>query len=65
MINKMTLDEFTNFFYDVCTIDYAKMEKAMEPLKQLLSNTKEVHILGKNTDLKFSAINVIPFLFFI
>lgn len=54
MINKMTLDEFTNFFYDVCTIDYAKMEKAMEPLKQLLSNTKEVHILGKNTDLKFS-----------
>lgn len=50
----MSLDEFTDFFYKVCTIDYKKMEIAMEPLKQLLSKTKEVHILGKNTDLEFS-----------
>ena len=51
---KMNLNEFTEFFYKICTINYAKMEKAMEPLKQLLSRTKEVHILGKNTDLTFS-----------
>lgn len=51
---KMDIEEFTDFFYNVCTIDYAKMEKAMEPLKQLLSNTKNVHIKGPGTDLKFS-----------
>ena len=51
---KMSLDEFTDFFYNVCTINYDKMEKAMEPLKQLLSNTKNVHIKGPGTDLTFS-----------
>ena len=51
---KMTLEEFTDFFFKVCTIDYAKMEVAMEPLKQLLTNTKKVHILGPGTDLSFS-----------
>lgn len=51
---KMSLEEFTEFFYNVCTIDYDKMEKSMEPLKQLLSKTKTVHIIGPNTDLKFS-----------
>lgn len=51
---KMKLEEFTEFFYNVCTIDYDKMEKAMEPLKQLLSSTKNVHITGPGTDLSFS-----------
>ncbi len=51
---KMSLEEFTEFFYNVCTIDYSKMEKAMEPLKQLLSNTDKVHIIGPGTDLTFS-----------
>ena len=55
---KMSLDEFTEFFYNVCTLDYDKMEKAMEPLKQLLSNTKNVHIVGPGTDLKFSVENI-------
>lgn len=50
----MSLDEFTDYYYDVCALDYSKMEIAMEPLKQLLSNTKEVHIIGNNTDLKFN-----------
>ena len=51
---KMSLEEFTNFFFDVCTLDYSKMEKAMEPLKQLMSKTDKVHIVGKGTDLSFS-----------
>ena len=55
---KMSLEEFTEFFYNVCTLDYDKMEKAMEPLKQLLSNTKNVHIVGPGTDLKFSVENI-------
>lgn len=51
---RMSLEKFTEFFYNVCTIDYSKMEKAMEPLKQLLSNTDKVHIIGPGTDLTFS-----------
>lgn len=51
---KMSLEEFTDFFYNVCTIDYDKMEEAMEPLKQLLTNTKNVHVIGPGTDLTFS-----------
>ena len=51
---KMSLEEFTKFFYKVCTIDYKKMEEAMEPLKQLLSRTDKVHIIGPGTDLSFS-----------
>ena len=51
---KMTLEEFTDFFYNVCTINYEKMEIAMDPLKELLSNTKNVHIIGPGTDLNFS-----------
>ena len=51
---KMSLEEFTDFFFDVCTLDYSKMEKAMEPLKELLSKTDKVHILGNGTDLTFS-----------
>ena len=51
---KMSLEEFTDFFYNVCTIDYDKMEEAMEPLKQLLTNTKNIHIIGPRTDLTFS-----------
>ena len=51
---KMSIEEFTDFFYNVCTINYDKMEKAMEPLKQLLTNTKKVHIKGPGTDLTFS-----------
>ena len=51
---KMNLEEFTDFFYDVCTIDYDKMAKAMEPLKELLNETKNIHIIGPRTDLGFS-----------
>ena len=51
---KMKLEDFTEFFYNVCTIDYDKMEKAMEPLKVLLSNTKKIHIKGPGTNLTFS-----------
>ena len=51
---KMSIEDFTNFYYDVCTMDYNKMEKAMEPLKNLLDRTDKVHIVGPGTDLEFS-----------
>lgn len=53
-MSKMSIDEFEDFFFKVCNVDYSKMSKAMEPLKELLSKTDKVHIIGEGTDLIFS-----------
>ena len=47
-------EAFQEFFYDVCTLDYTKMSRAMDPLKELMERTDRVHILGPDTDLTFS-----------
>lgn len=51
---KKSLEEFKNFYYDVCNLDYAKMDKAQNVLKALMEKTDKVHIKGPGTDLKFS-----------
>ena len=45
---------FENFYYDVCCLDYAKMDKAEEALVALMNKTDRVHIKGPGTDLRFS-----------
>ena len=59
---KMSTEAFENFYFDVCTLDYGRMEKAIAPLKTLMEETDSVHIVGPGTDLKFSVkgIPVIP-----
>lgn len=52
--SKMSTDEFEEFFFNVCNLDYSKMSRAMEGLKKLMNRTDKVHILGKNTNLTFS-----------
>jgi len=47
-------EAFENFFFDVCNLDYAKMHKAMLPLKELIERTDRVRIVAKDTDLSFS-----------
>lgn len=51
---KMNQDEFEDFYFKVCNLDYAKMSKAMDALKDLMNRTDKVHILGTGTDLTFS-----------
>ena len=46
--------EFTDFFYDVCCLDYERLSVAMNPLKALLDDASSVHIEGPGTDLRFS-----------
>ena len=53
-MNNMNTDEFEDYFFKVCNIDYNRMSKAIEPLKKLLSNTDRIHIIGPETDLSFS-----------
>lgn len=50
----MSEDAFTDFYYDVSTIDYKRMSKAMDPLVELMNRTDQVHILGPGTNLTFS-----------
>ncbi|MGG1662550.1 aminopeptidase [Brevibacillus sp. NRS-1366] len=50
----MSTEAFENFYFDVCTMDYAKMAKAMEPLKELMEKTDRVKITGPGTELTFS-----------
>ena len=56
------IEAFEQFYFDVCTLDYSRMERAMQPLKALMEETDEVHIVGPGTDLRFSikGIPVIP-----
>ena len=53
-MSKMTLEEFEDFYFNVCNLDYSKMSKAMDNLKDLMNKTDNVHILGNDTDLSFS-----------
>ena len=51
---QMSMEGFEDFFYDVCTMDYARMNAAMDPLKALMERTDRVRIVGPGTDLRFS-----------
>ena len=52
---EMSTEAFEDFFFDVCTMDYARMAAAMKPLARRMMQTDVVRIRGpKDTDLTFS-----------
>ncbi|WP_424765887.1 aminopeptidase [Paenibacillus sp. sgz302251] len=50
----MNTEAFEDFYFDVCNLDYAKMDKAMDPLEALMRRTDRVRIVAPGTDLSFS-----------
>lgn len=50
----MSTEAFEDFFFQVCTLDYAKMAAAMNPLIELMNRTDKVRITGPGTGLTFS-----------
>lgn len=50
----MSTEAFEDYYFDVCTLDYRKMDEAMTPLVQLMNATDKVRIVAKDTDLTFS-----------
>jgi aminopeptidase len=58
----MSTPAFENFYFDVCTADYAKMKKAQEPLEARMRKADRIRIVADGTDLEFSikGIPVIP-----
>lgn len=49
-----SVETFENHYFDVCTLDYQKMSRAMDPLVERMEKTDRVHIKGVGTDLRFS-----------
>ena len=58
----MSTEAFEDFYFNVCTADYAKMAEDLKPLVELMEKTDQVHIVSPGTDLTFSIkdIPVIP-----
>lgn len=50
----MSTEAFEDFFFDVCTLDYRKLQPGMKALKGLMERTERVQIKGPGTDLNFS-----------
>jgi aminopeptidase len=50
----MSTEAFENFYFDVCTLDYRKLQAGMRALKVLMEKTDRVEIKGPETDLRFS-----------
>jgi aminopeptidase len=47
-------ETFAEFYFQVCTLDYGRMSRAMDPLAELIERTEQVQIRGPGTDLSFS-----------
>lgn len=50
----MSTEAFEDFFFDVCTLDYRKLQPGMKALKALMEKTDRVQIKAPGTDLNFS-----------
>jgi aminopeptidase len=50
----MSTEAFENLYFDVCTMDYAKMGRAMVPLERRMKRADKVHLKAPGTDLIFS-----------
>jgi aminopeptidase len=51
----ISTEAFEKFYFDVCTLDYSKMDAAFTPLKDLMERTDKVRIVGPgDTDISFS-----------
>lgn len=51
---KMPTERFRKFYFDACLFNYNKLEEAMKPLHERLSQTDMIHLKGRGTDIRFS-----------
>ena len=49
---KLPTNEFTQFYYDACLVDYGQLKK-MEPLEKRLRAADQVRLKGEGTDITF------------
>jgi aminopeptidase len=53
-LSGVATDVFEEFYFNVCTLDYQKMNHAMNSLQSLMDKTDKVRIVSPGTDLSFS-----------
>ena len=51
---KMSLDEYEDYLFSACCIDWVKESRKQEKLKKLIDWTKDVRIVAPDSDLRFS-----------
>ena len=51
---RMSREAFARLYYDVCTLDWERFSRAMDPLQQLMRRTDRVRLTAKDTDVTFS-----------
>jgi aminopeptidase len=51
---KMSLEEFTDFFFRCTNYDYAALKKRQAKLTRMMAHADKVHIRASDTDLRFS-----------
>ena len=54
----MSTKSFEDFYFDVCTMDYERMNIASKSLVELMNKTDKVRIVSPNTDITFSIKNI-------
>jgi aminopeptidase len=47
-------EAFDDFYFRVCTLDYARMSRALVPLQELMEATDRVRLVAPGTDVRFS-----------
>src|ERR1041385_7767932 len=50
----MSTEGFEDLYFDVCTMDYGRMAKAMVPLEKRMKSADHVHLKSPGTDLTLS-----------
>ena len=50
----MSTEQFEDHYFNVCNLDYSKMDKAMDALAALMNKTDKVRLVANGTDLTFS-----------
>ena len=50
----VSTEEYEDFYFRACLVDYDKMGRAMRPLQDLMARTDRVRIVSPGTDISFS-----------
>ncbi len=54
----MSTEAFENLYFEVCTMNYPRMARAMVPLEKRMRKADRVRLKGPGTDLTFSIKNI-------
>ncbi|MFQ5747634.1 MAG: aminopeptidase [Gemmatimonadota bacterium] len=49
---------FEDFYFRVCTMDYARLSRELEPLRELVERTDRVRVVAPDTELEFSIAGI-------